>query len=85
MRRSLLFALIIAPALSAYAAFASTIARAGAFMRDCAALFSPEPTRLATDTFGLTIRIDGNALPRGIQNGLRHEAGVPRYSSDRKR
>jgi hypothetical protein len=58
---------------------------AGGFVRAALAMIAPEPPRLAGDTFGLIMRMDGNALPRGVQNGLRHEAGVPRYSADRKR
>jgi hypothetical protein len=65
--------------------FTALFQMAARFGRSALALIKPEPPRLAGETFGLIIRTDGNALPRGIQNGLRHEAGVPRYAANRKR
>jgi hypothetical protein len=82
MRRSR-FALVLT-VLSLFAMPILAFARlAGGFMRDAFALFTPEPMRLAADGFDTPLAIDGTALARDVQQGLRHEAGVPRYSSAR--
>lgn len=47
-------------------------------------LFAPDNPRVLTATPGLQLTIGGTALARDVQNSLRHEAGVPRYSSARK-
>lgn len=48
-------------------------------------LFAPDNPRILTATPGLQLTIGGTALARDVQQGLRHEAGVPRYAAQRNR
>ena len=73
-----LCAAIVAPAV----AMGRGLAR---FVDAALALFTPEPMRLATESYGMTLSIGGHALARDVQQGLRHEAGVPRYAAQRNR
>ena len=83
--RRFMFALLVVPAMAAMSAFATAVDRGVAFVRDCLAMFSPEPMRLAADGFDMQLSIGGTALARDVQHGLRHEAGVPRYAAQRNR
>lgn len=84
MRRSR-FAFVLTALSLLVLPFAALARSVGGFMRDAFALFSPEPARLATDGFDMQLTIGGTALARDVQQGLRHEAGVPRYAAQRNR
>lgn len=48
-------------------------------------LFAPDNPRVLTAGPSLQLTIGGTALARDVQQGLRHEAGVPRYAAQRNR
>lgn len=56
---------------------------ASGFLSAAFALFAPSSMRLVADGYALPMSMGGVALARDVQQSLRHEAGVPRYSAAR--